>query len=317
MFQFLDITHQQRNDLDRWAESVINKWKITMSSEPSYLVWSNELYCQRGKDVWVDEYWWIEIAKPLFFKHKNDYDELGIAVIPALEILVHYHPEEYREYARYKIDHWYNVRGYHDPEYWWDLIIAVYPEHPVAELLFEEQENLIETGIAIRLGDRKSKINTRKNILSDLEEGDIYCVSQMLQQMQKSTLIEIFSPSELDQIKLAFLEIAKKDIPFDNFCINDQHSILRSTIIMDWSEILNSLSKNTNYLWKVLHLFEASSPIEILCWSLTNYHELIENLVFQLQSRNSSFNRIHHISFPSHAFALAIAWKRSQSRFNQ
>lgn len=317
MFQFSEITNQQKKELDHWAESVIHRNKTSRSLGELCSLWSNKIYYQRGKDVWVDESWWIEIAKYLFLKHKDNYDGLGTEVIPGLKILVHYYPEEYRDYARGKIDHWYNVRGYHDPEYWWDLILAVYPDHPVTEFLIEEQENLFETGLAIRLGNRNTRINTRENVLSDLEEGDIYSVSRMLQEIQKNTLIEIFSLAELDKLKMALLKTAKKNIPLDSSDPNDwisQHSIVLPAIIMDWSEVLNALHHNVNYLWKALCLFEESSPTEILCWSLTDYNELVENLVFQLQSRNSSFNRIHHISFPSHAFALAIAWKRSQSR---
>jgi hypothetical protein len=68
MFQHLEITDQQRKEVDRWAESVIQKHKTTIASGQSYLLWSNELYYQREKDVWTDESWWIEIAKQRFLK---------------------------------------------------------------------------------------------------------------------------------------------------------------------------------------------------------------------------------------------------------
>jgi hypothetical protein len=250
-------------------------------------------------------------------KHKDDFDGLGTAVVPALKVLVYYHPEEYRDYARSLIDRWYNELGYHDPEYWWGLIIAVYPEHPVTEELFEQQENYAEVGLAIRLGDENAKVNARANILSHLEEGEIYWVSQMLENIPKGISTEILSLQELNQIEAAFLKIAEKDVPFDNPQIKDwtaQHSIIGSAITMNWQKVLNALSRNANYLSNALYLFEASSANEILYWSLTENHELVENMAFQLQSKSSAFNKIHQISFPSHGFALAIAWIRSQSK---
>ena len=72
MFQFYYITEDQRDEINTWSDSVIETNKQAMSSGKAYLLWSDLLYYQRGKDTWVDESWWIKIAKHLFAKHKDD-----------------------------------------------------------------------------------------------------------------------------------------------------------------------------------------------------------------------------------------------------
>ena len=72
--------------------------------------------------------------------------------------------------------------------------------------------------------------------------------------------------------------------------------------------------KSLNYLTRLLYLFEEYDSIDVLLWSLTSKRELTENLVFQLQPKLSFLIKPHHLSFPSHEFTLAIAWKRSQSK---
>jgi hypothetical protein len=316
MFQFYDITDRQRQELNLWSDSVIESNKLSMSSDRDYLIWSNRLYYQPGKDTWVDESWWTNIAQKLFIKHKDDYDGLGTAVIPALEILVHYFPEQYTDYARDKIDRWYDELGYHDPEYWWDLIVVVYPDHPVTEFLFEEQENTWEGSIAIRLGDRKTIIQTKEYLLSDLEDGDIYMTIQNLSKFNKSSFYEVFSQSESNTLELEMLEIAERYILADSRDWIDLYYLLKSAIELEWQKTIDCLLNNIKYLTKVLNqlLFENYSSDNFLLWSLANKYELTENLVFQLHPGISDWRVLHRIDFPSYEFALAIAWKRSQSK---
>jgi hypothetical protein len=314
MFQLCNITDLEREEFNIWADSVINRNIELMSSGKAYLIWSNKLYYQPGKDTWVDESWWIEIAKHLFDRHKNDYEGRGTSVIPALEILVHYFPEDYQDYARDRIDLWYEEQGYHDPEYWLDLIVAVYPDHPVTKLLFEEQENIWESSIAIKLGDRETIIQTKDNILSDLKDGDFYMVIQNLSKFNKISFNDVFSQTESNVLELEMLNIAEKYLLMELRECLDFYDLLKSAIELGWNRIVDSLSTNINYLTKLMYLFEESSSTDFLLWSLTNKYLLTENLAFQLRLKIPSLNRIYHRSFPSHSFAMAIAWKRSQSK---
>lgn len=325
MFQFYNITDEQRQEINIWADSVIEVNKEAMSSEKAYWLWSDRLYYQRGRDSWADEAWWIEIATNSFIKHKdNDYDGVGypVQVVPSLEILVYHFPEEYRDYARNKIDRWYEKEGYNDPDDWFGLIIAVYPDHPVTEFLFELQENPMESSIAIRLGNRKAAMDIKENVLEELEDNDIYFMCRFLDALDKNIFLDIFSQSESKAIELVMLNIAQIELPSDdkNWSSQEyaqsiqQHSILSTAMTLQWQEILNILASNTNYLERLLHVFKQSSATEILLWSLTDKYELTENLVFQIYSEKSVLTKIHQLCFPAHEFALAIAWKRSQSK---
>jgi hypothetical protein len=314
MFQFYDITEERRHEINIWADSVIEINKEAMSSGKAYLLWSSWLYYQSGEDTWVDESWWIQTAQKLFIEHKYDYEEQGVQVIPALEILVRHFPEQYREYARHKIDLWFN-KSYHDPEDWWDLIIEACPDHPATKLLLEEHYSTWETGIAIKLGDRNTINETRENIISDLEEGGIGWIIEYLDILNKNTFDEIFSCSESDMIKGEVLKVAKEELPIDSENWLDQHRILKSSIVMKWQDIIDTLSKNDNYLARILYLVEKYALAEdILEWSLTDKFKLTENLVFQLYPRIPFLTKPHHLDFPSLDFTLAIAWKRSQSK---
>jgi hypothetical protein len=315
MFRSYDITEEQRDEINIWADSVIETNKQAMSSGKAYLLWSDSLYYQPGKDTWVDEGWWIKTAKELFLKHKDDYDGMGTAVIPALEILVRHFPQQYTEFSRDKIDRWFD-RSYHDPEYWWDLIVAVYPDHPATQCLFEQQDNARESNIAIKLGDTKTAIGLKDNILSDLEDGEIYFMCEFLKALDISIFSKLFSFEESDKIKSTLLGLAKKELPLhlEKFReYTERDSILSIAIIMKWQEIVDALKNNANYLERLLDEFKQSST-HILLWSKTDNHVLTENLAFQLYPEIHALNRIHQLSFPSHEFSLAIAWKRSQSK---
>jgi hypothetical protein len=320
MFEFPEISDDRRKEIDIWADGIIESNKQSMASGKAYWIWSDRLYYQPGKDTWVDESWWIEIAQKRFIEHKDDANEIGWVVIPALEILVYHFPEQYRDYARNQIDRWYDLTGFHDPEYWWDLILAVYPDHPVTELLFEQQDSSWETGISIRLGDRETESRIKEYILSELEEDvSTFCLCDMLNGLDKDIFDRMFSASESRSIQAPLLEVAKKDLPLDldryfgSECL-DRHFILPPAIIMGWQEILDALAHNTDYLEGLLHIFKISSPKELLWWSLTKNYQLTESLVFQLYPEINLLYKVHHLDFPSHSFALAIAWKRSQSQ---
>jgi hypothetical protein len=325
MFQFYDISNEQRHELHVWADIVIESNKEAMSSGKAYWLWSDRLYYQPGKDTWTDESWWIEIAKKSFIKHKdNEYNGVGypVEVVPSLEILVHHFPEEYRDYAKNKLARWYEEQGYNDPEYWFDLIVSVYPDHPATELLFEQQENPRESSIAIKLGYLKAAMDIKENILEELKNNDVYFMCHFLDALDQNTFSELFSEAESNEIELAMLSIAQKELPSDDRSwsaekytqYTQQHSILSTAITLQWQRILNILANNTSYLEKLLCAFKQSSSEEILLWSLTDKYELTENLVLQLYAEKSVLNKIHHMSFPSHEFVLAIAWKRSQSK---
>jgi hypothetical protein len=319
MPEFAEISDTQRKEIDIWADGVIESNKQLMASGKAYWIWSDRLYYQPGKDTWVDESWWIEIAKKRFIEHQDDDNEIGWAVIPALEILVYHFPEQYRDYARNQIDRWYDLSGGHDPEYWWDLILAVYPDHPVTELLFEQQDSSWETGMAIRLGDCKTEINIKEYLLSELEDDDIFLRCDLLDKLDKDIFDRMFSASESRSIQAPLLEVAKKELSLDleqylGRGYEDRNFILPSAIIMGWQEIIDALAHNTNYLEGLLHIFKVSSHNGLLWWSLTKNHKLTESLILNLYPQINSLYKVHQIGFPSHSFALAIAWKRSQSQ---
>jgi hypothetical protein len=277
MFKFYDITDEQRHEINIWADSVIKINKKLMSSEKAYWLWSDRLYYQPGKDTWADEAWWIEIAKKSFAKHKdNSYKGIGypVQVVPSLEILVHHFPEDYRDYARDKLDRWYEECGYHDPDYWFDLILAVYPDHPATEILFEEQENVWETSVAIKLGDHKTISQAKENILSDLKDRDIYWLIHNLSKFNRIHFSEVFPQSQTSAIELEVLEIIEQELMIDSQDSIDLHSLLRSAIELEWYKIIEYLANSKNYLTKLIYTFEKSSSTDFLLWSLTNNNQL-------------------------------------------
>lgn len=312
MFEFCDITEEQRHEITIWADSVIEVNKEAMSSGKAYLLWSDKLYYQPGKDIWANELWWIETAKKLFIEHKDDYDGMGTAVILALEILVYHFPAEYRDFARDKIDRWFN-RSYHDPEYYWDLIVLAYPDHLATKLLFEQPGNSQELRVAIRLYDCKTIIQTKESILSEIEDGYISWAITDLAVFNKSIFTEFFSQAESRTIEAEVIKIAKQEQKIKSENHLDRSASLELAIMMEWQEVIDALSENIDYLTSLMCSLEEWYPSEILFWSLTNKYRLTENIVFQLICNISSL-KVHAIDFPSSEFVLAIAWKRSQSK---
>lgn len=305
MFTFYNITDSQRHEINIWADSVIKRNKNLMSSSKNYLLWSNGLYYQPGKDTWADELWWIKIARQLFAKHKDNNDGTGIDVIPALEILVNHFPAEYGDFARERIDRHLN-QAYHDPEYWWGLMMAACPDHPAIKYTFENHH--VSKGTL--------EIVAGSSFMSQL--SGIYFVYELLKDLGINNLSKRFSSKDLDKIKLVMIEIAKKELVLESDNsrkYKDQDSILPIAILMKWPEVIDALKKNSIYLERLLYEFKRfRSSDTLLLWSITDNNMLTENLALQLYNEICMPNKSFDSFFPSHNFSLAIAWKRSQSK---
>ena len=63
-------------------------------------------------------------------------------------------------------------------------------------------------------------------------------------------------------IKGEILKIAQQGRPLDSGSWLDRYLILRSSIIMEWQEIIDTLSKNINYLARILYLIEKHDVAE-------------------------------------------------------
>lgn len=310
-FKITPISNDDKKTITAWADVIIEQTKQKMYEGENYLIWNEIYYCKAG-DTWIDKKWWIEIAKKLIKKYNQEYQNWNI-ILP-LEILVFYFPDEYQNLARQKIDEWYCKSG-HDPEYWWNLIELVYPEHQVIQQFIEPPENTKEWSILARAGSDKAKNYIRKVILEEVEKKDMFCLSERLIHSGKSLIEEILSNHQIQQIKQLLIYWSAQEISLNEDNSLYQLSLIKSGIIMQWQEVVNNLSNNKVYLNNLIIYIKECLPVkDILWWSLTDKKELVENLVLQLKPVIIEDKRINRTLFPSDLFALAIAWKRSQSK---
>lgn len=310
-FKITPISNDDKKTITAWADMLIEQTKQKMYKGENYLIWNKIYYCKAG-DTWIDERWWIETAKTLLKKYNQEY--LNWNIIIPLEILNFYFPDKYRDLARQKIDEWYCKSGY-DPEYWWNLIELVYPEHQAFQEFIDPPETTEEWSILARAGYEKAKNSICEVILEEVEQKDMFRLNERLIHSGKYLIEEILSNHEIQQIKELLINWSAQKISFYEDDSLYQSSLIQSGIIMQWQEVVNNLSNNNVYLNNlIIYIKECLPAKDILWWSLTDKKELVENLVLQLKPVIIEDKRIHITLFPSDLFALAIAWKRSQSK---
>lgn len=311
IFKITPISNDDKKTITAWADLIIEQTKQKIYKGENHLIWDEIYYCKAG-DAWIDEKWWIETAKTLLQKYNQEYLDWNI-ILP-LEILNFYFTDEYRDVARQKIDEWYCKSG-HDPEYWWNLIELVYPEHQAFQEFIDPPETTKESSLLARAGSDKAKNYIRELILEEVEQKDIFCLNERLTHSGKFLIEEIMSNYEIRQIKQLLIDWSAQSISMDEDNSLYQLSLIQSGVIMQWQEIGNILSNNKLYLNNLIsYIKECLLVTDILWWSLTDKKELVENLVMQLKAIIIEDTRIHRNLFPSDLLALAIAWKRSQSK---
>ncbi|MEM9540419.1 MAG: hypothetical protein AAGA60_13085 [Cyanobacteria bacterium P01_E01_bin.42] len=311
-FRAIAINEEIEQEISIWADVIIQEHKQSMYDGKHYLQWEKPWY-SGGTDAWVDSTWWFETAKYRYEQLKN----MGNIWLPnELEILSRYSPQEYKELARQYIDWWYERWHGHDPESWFELVLQVYPEHPLLteDLPDYPPENYREWSILARIDNKEAIAVLRDEILEGIKDPEyFFWANSALEAVEHNLAAKIFSTEELEQVKQIEMEIAKKDIPTQNkgwnWEISDQQSILTSAVLLKWWDIVDAIVENQSYL----NGFVESSLIptdDILWWSLTSHKLLTQKFVVSFKS-HSDINR-----FPSNSLALAIAWKRSIQKTN-
>lgn len=243
-FKITPISNNDKKIITEWADVIIKQTKQKMYEGENYLIWDEIYYCKVG-DAWTNAKWWIETATKLLQKYNQEY--LNWNIILPLEILSFYFPNRYQNLARQKIDEWYHESG-HDPEYWWDLIELVYPEHPAIQEFIDPPGNTKEWCILAHAGFDKAKNYIREVILEEVEQKDMYCLNERLIHSDKSLIENILSNNEIQQIKELLINWSTQEIPKHKDTSLYQLSLIQSGVIMQWQEVVNNLSNNKAYL---------------------------------------------------------------------
>jgi hypothetical protein len=301
-----------------WADSIIESAKQLMLDRKAYLLAVSGLpWYRKGGDAWVDEQWWIEAAQ---FRYENAHQFPNRWVINELEILTQHFPEKYRDEARLRIDQWYKESA-HDPENWWGLALAVYPEHPIFQDLYDgPTENHSERAILASLGHKDFITHLRNDLLTECKRQDWLCVSDILARIAGagglSLVNSIVSESELQYIRQSFKSLAErqpKDVSNRSFSeqefneIQGQTDCIKAAVQLGWQDVIDSLSENQSHLER-LNIFDMH------WWSLTNKKQIVKRFVVRKIKTNPQIFQNNKVSrIEPESMALAIAWKRATS----
>jgi hypothetical protein len=293
--------HALKAQISDWSEAVIALLKQKMRAEEVHLIYSSGLpWYQHDGDSWISESWWIETAEHIYNKHSANLDRW---LIDELEVLCQHFPSQYRDIARQRIDHWYTEHRAHDPENWLDLTCQVYPEHP---MLREYLDDDVSWRIAAaNLGDPVQIQKIRDLFVADYLEQNVFLTTALVGLMRwggRNLLDSVVTSEELAQVHQWNRVKARQPdtMSFHNAEVPIYNA--EAAIYLDWQDVIEALAQNSQYL-------ENLNSFQILWWSLTNQHEITQQLVMRQDPatfQNPEFEDIY-----SHRVALAIAWQRS------
>lgn len=122
----------------------------------------------------------------------------------------------------------------------------------------------------------------------------------------------IVSNDELQQIRQVFLTLAEKELPNKALASElelhnemlGQADCIRTAVRLGWQDVIDSLSKNQNYL-------ENISIHDVLWWSLTDKKQLVENFIVKATPHKSCLKKTSPSCINSESMAFAISWKRA------
>jgi len=312
------ISDELDHPITAWADEIIQSAKRLMFEGQAYLiaVSGQPWYCQNG-DAWIDNSWWIDTARSRYERFKSSSNHW---LIDELEILTCHFPSQYGDAARLRIEQWYEDSA-HDPEDWWGLTAIVHPQHPIFRDLYEcPPGNDSERALLASLGYESVAADLRKNLLVDHKHRDWFSVSDTLLRIFTtggSSLIKlIISDKELQRIQQSFELLATKDIPNSSLLSEPylseklgQSSCIRTAALLGWQNVIDCLSKNKNYL-------ESLDAYDLLWWSLTGRKQLVENKIAIAAPHVSLPKTLSSSHICSEPMAMAIAWKRAQSKLH-
>ena len=297
-----------------WSYKVIRSAQQRMFTGKEYLriVDGLPVYIDGG-DSWVNDNWWVEAASA---SYKRFLQSDAPYCTNTLEVLLRYFPDKYREEARSQISRWWSVEENHDPEYWWELGLQVWQDHPMFEVLYECPENDFEWSILAKLDYKDSRIRLSKELTEYEKEGDYYWVNKAIRCLTRRgglpLVRAIISEKQLDSIKRRLVEYAYIDTSKLSFSHSEcdnilsiQESTLKISVYLDWQEAIEALSKNAGYLQRL-------DWFDIAWWSLTQYkQDIVNDFVINHQPYT-----IHPTKkgLPNYQkLMLAIAWNRTMA----
>lgn len=301
-----------------WADEIIQSAKRLMFEGQAYLiaVSGQPWYCHDG-DAWIDKSWWVDTARSRYERFKSSSNRW---LIDELEILTRHFPLKYGDAARLSIEHWYEQSA-HDPEDWWGLAAIAHPQHPIFRDLYEcPPSNDSERALLASLGYESVAADLREDLLADYEHEDWFSVSDTLLRIFAtggSSLIKlIISNEELQRIQQSFEFLAAKDLgsgsslsePDFNEKLGQLHCI-RAAATFGWQGVIDCLSKNQSYL-------ESLEMYDLLWWSLTDKKQLVEDKIVIAAPHVSGPKTLSSSHICSESMAMAIAWKRAQSKWH-
>ena len=266
-----------------------------------------------GTDSWVNDEWWIAAAL-------NRYERFMLSdnlyCTNTLEVLLHYFPDKYKKEARTQISKWWSLEENHDPEYWWQLGVQVWPDHPMFEALYECPENDYEWSILAKLDHKDARLKIQKDLDEYQKEEDYYWVNEVMRCLAKqggeSLVRAVISEDQCCSIREKLTDYAKTDTERlslserekdDILCI--QESALKVAVYLEWKEIIDALSTNFGYIRRL-------DWYDMAWWSLTKHRQKIVN-DFVIEHQPYKIHPTRKGLPNDQKLMLAIAWHRTIS----
>ena len=240
-----------------WADSMVESAKALMLNENSCLLRTLGLPWYRNGDSWIENSSWVEIAERTYQK----YYDTDVWIAEELGILVEHDPEQYTEYARSRIDLWYDLNYTHDCESWTDLAMLVYPEHDIFREFYNDISgySYSEKIMLANLGYTDIADKIRNELLGYFDEQASFWLNDRLSGLVtcggKKLAQSVFSEDDLQLFRNWIRSIAQGEyIPVKDEASEEiDHSIgqsvsIRTAVLLDWQDVIDALAQNSSCL---------------------------------------------------------------------
>jgi hypothetical protein len=317
----IEITDELNLETTTWADQVIERFKLAMRNEETYLRWNDPLMYTKGGDAWIDESWWIETAEYLFFKQNHKYNP-NIS----LEILLSHYPDKFRAIALARIEEWDKDPG--DWDAWCNLVALTNPNHPFLIDLLNCVDSFYDWAFLANLGYFKAINACRELIIDCLSKANLFDLWELLHQLDKEVIFQILSEDSINKIHKEAKGIALRKFNLEK---PSPFLVLFPSIKLGLEDVVDNLSNNLEFLdaFKDQLTYygcgDKAGLKAILEWSFSSKKQLTQELVEfarQLPEPSPFIVEIYK-TFPycnkgqtemdtlKDSIQLAIAWKRS------
>jgi len=226
--------------MDSWSERIITRAKRGIRSGVVRWLWDRQYWYQRGGDAWVDDRWWVDVARAALAENARDTN--------ALKVLLANEPENYHDAAQAAIEDW-QANGGLNPDAWEGVLEHFYPELPAARQYFETRYSYTSLGAAaacFRVGFRGARNDLRQAYLDYRNRKELTVLADALVSLGPELLPQVLSQPELDRVHADCLEICEQSPDWADVFAG-QGAALRWAYAMDWGDIPRRLALNGSY----------------------------------------------------------------------